>query len=107
MIPYIAAAGHSVYTKSGYIYLQQMLDLAEEHPDVYASFMSDHHAIRRSDRYWAGVTSDLMIEQTLMRTIKTTGGLTRGRGMTESQRAQWLLSMPPCYDVNGAMQELT
>ncbi|KAK6181968.1 hypothetical protein SNE40_009743 [Patella caerulea] len=42
-----------------------------------------------------------------MRSMKTTGGLTRGRGMAESQRTQWLLSMPACADLNGAMQDLT
>ena len=42
-----------------------------------------------------------------MRTIKTTGGLTRGRGMGELQSAQWVLSMPACSEVNGAMQEFT
>ena len=33
--------------------------------------------------------------------------MTGGRGMTEVQRAQWLLSMPACADVNSAMQNLT
>ena len=42
-----------------------------------------------------------------MRSIKTTGGLTRGRGMTESQRAEWVLSMPDCAELNLALQELT
>ena len=48
-----------------------------------------------------------MIEQVLMRSLKTNGGLTRGRGMTEQQRVIWLLSMPACAEVNRAMQELT
>ena len=38
---------------------------------------------------------------------ETTSGLTRGRGMAESQRNQWLLSMPAYAEVNSAMQELT
>ena len=43
-----------------------------------------------------------------MRSVKATGGLTRGSGMTESQRARWLLSMPAhCAEVISAMQELT
>ncbi|XP_041347329.1 uncharacterized protein LOC121367282 [Gigantopelta aegis] len=39
--------------------------------------------------------------------MKITGGLTRGRGMGETERIQWLLSMPACIDVNSAMQEFT
>ena len=63
--------------------------------------------IRRSNRLWAGLSSDLVIEQVLMRSLKTSGGLTRGRGMTENQRLLWLLSRPACAEVNQAMQELT
>ena len=65
------------------------------------------NVIRRSDRYWAGLSSDLVIEQVLMRSVKTTGSLTRGRGLTETQRLVWLLSMPACAEVNGALQDLT
>ena len=49
----------------------------------------------------------LVIEQCLMRSLKSTGGLTRGSGMTERQRLTWLLSMPACAETNLAMQELT
>ena len=42
-----------------------------------------------------------------MRSVKTTGGLTTGRGMGEMQRASWLLSMPACAEMNVAMQDLT
>ena len=56
---------------------------------------------------WAGLSSDLIIEQVLMRSMKTSGGLTRGRGMSEQQRILWLLSMPACAEVNKSMQEFT
>lgn len=65
MLPYFAAAGHNLYAK----------------PDVCALFMKGYHVLRRSERYWAGLSSDLVIEKELMRSEKTTGGLTRGRGM--------------------------
>ena len=42
-----------------------------------------------------------------MRSIKTTGGLIRGRGMTELQRTEYLLSTPACSDVNLAIQDIT
>ena len=42
-----------------------------------------------------------------MRSMKTTGGLTRGRGMSETQRLVWLMSMPACADINNSMQNLT
>ena len=86
MLPYLAAAGRNNYTKSLYLYLQGMDNLEESHPDVYEHFKQGNHVIRRSDRYWAGLSPDLVIEQALMRSIKSTGGLTRGPGMDETQR---------------------
>ena len=42
-----------------------------------------------------------------MRSIKSSGGLTYGRGMAESQRTQWILSMPTCASISSTMQEFT
>ena len=39
--------------------------------------------------------------------METSGGLTRGRGMTEQRRLVWVLSIPVCAEVNKAMQGLT
>ena len=69
--------------------------------------MNGLHAVRRSDRYWNGLWSDLTIEQTLMRSIKTRGGLTRGRGMSESVRHLWVLSLSHCAGVHDAMMDLS
>jgi hypothetical protein len=107
MLPYLAASGHNLYTKSAHVYLQMMSDLPETHPDVYKKFDEGYHVVRRSDRYWAGLSTDLIIEQVLMRSLKTCGGLTRGKGMTETQRLLWVLSMPACAHINEVMQKLT
>ncbi|WAR15718.1 hypothetical protein MAR_005823 [Mya arenaria] len=107
MLPFFAATGHNAYAKSTYIYLNKMLDLPTTHPQVYRNFMKGMHVIGRSDRYWAGLSTDLIIEQMLMRSVKTVGGLTRGSGMDEAQRAQWILSRPACSEINYKMQELT
>ena len=63
------------------------------------------HVVRRSDRFWAGLSHDLVIEQVLTRSMKTSGGLIRG--MTETQRLVWLMTHPVCAEVNNAMQQLT
>ena len=57
-----AAAGHFNYAKSAYLYLQRMLNLPFTHPDVYEMFINKGYTIRRSDRYWAGLAPDLIIE---------------------------------------------
>ena len=107
MLPYLAASGHNLYSKAVYVYLQHMAKHQELHPEVYNHFQKGHHVVRRSDRFWAGLSVDLAIEQILMKSLKTTGGLTRGRGMTEVQRIVWLMSQPICMEVNNAMQEHT
>ena len=106
MLPYLAASGHNHYTKSVWVYLQQMSKLEDEHPDVYRHFLQGLHTVRRSNCLWAGLSTDLVIEQVLMRTLKTSGGLTRGRGMTEQQRLTWVMAMPVCAEVNRVMQDL-
>ena len=107
MLPYFASTGHNLYAKSVHVYLSQMQNLHIDHPDVYQSFKNGHHVLRRSDRFWGGLSTDLINEQVLVRSVKTTGGMTRGRGMDEAQRAQWLLSMPARAEFNNAMQDLT
>ncbi len=104
MLPYFAAAGHNLYTKSAYVYLQHMQQLHLTHPDVHMAFQNGFHVVRRTEKLWAGLSTDLVIEQVLMRSVKATGGLTRGRGMNEVTRLQWLLSMPSRARINEAMQ---
>ena len=84
-----------------------MTELIEDHPDVYQNFMEGSLVLRRTDRYWTGLSTDLVVEQVLMRSLKTSGGLTRGCSMTGSQRLVWLLYMPSCAQINLTMQELT
>ncbi|WAR09458.1 hypothetical protein MAR_019416 [Mya arenaria] len=95
------------YTKSTRMHVQQMCKVQVEHPDGYQRFEEENHVVRRSDRLWSGLSVNLIIEPVLMRSMKTSGGLTRGRGMTQQQPVLWLLAMPPCAEVNNAMQELT
>ena len=82
-----------------------MAELETKHPTLHKMFTDGFHVVRRSDRYWGGLSTDLTIEQVLMKSLKSTGGLTRGSGMTELQCASWVLSMPACADINRKMQE--
>ena len=107
MLPYLAASGHNLYTNSAKVCLQQMANRNEEYPDVRERFQDGLQEMRRSERLWAGLSSDLIIEQGIMRCMNTSGGLPRGRGMTEQQHRLWLLPMTSCAEVNQAMQELT
>ena len=107
MLPFLAASGHNNYTKSAWMYLQQMIHLEERHPEVYKLFKNGHHVVRRTERPFAGISTDLAIEQVLMRSIKSNGGLTRGTGFGEHERLVWLMCMPACAEIHQAMQDIT
>ncbi|KAK6192248.1 hypothetical protein SNE40_003750 [Patella caerulea] len=103
-----AATGHLHYTRSARLYVQEMRRLPVTHPDLYNLYMnSGMHAVQRTDHPFNGLSTDLVIEQALMKVLKSRGGLTHGRGMTESVRLQWVYTMPFFVSVHNAMTELT
>ena len=56
-----------------------MLNLKDNHPQVHEKFAQQGaDVIRRSERYWAGLWPDLIIEQVLIKSLKSRGGLTLG-----------------------------
>lgn len=107
MLPFFHAAGHLPYAKSAQVYLQDMLELpnvmdAEE----FKKFTEqEFFTVRRSDKKWAGIWTDMTVEQTLMRSMKTSGGLTSGRGVNrEGALARWILGMPIAFEVMDAFE---
>lgn len=64
-----------------------------------------YFTIRRTNSFWTGVWSDLTIEQTLMRSMKSCGGLTRGRGLTDSTLAKWLSAAGTCNTICSSLEE--
>ena len=103
-----AATRHLHYAKCARLYLQQMRKLPETHPWLYEKFaVHGLHAVRRSPKFWAGLSPDLVVEQVVMRSLKSRGGLTRGRGVTESVRQQWVLTMHQFASIHDAMTSLT
>ena len=82
-LPLFASADHYNYLKSPHHYIQTMANLQKTHPVLYSKFKAGYHVVRRSDKFRSGLGCDLTIKQTLMRSLKTSGGLTRGSGMSE------------------------
>ena len=98
MMSFFAASWHCLYEKSSYMYLQGMLRLPKTQPGVQRMCQNGFHTIRRSDKFWHELFSDLVIEQALMRRVKTR--LPRGCGTDE-------LSTPVTAEVNRITQEST
>ena len=76
-LPIFAAAWHFNCLKTAYLYLQDMTTLETTNPAVVSQFRKGLRVVRLTDKYWAGLGCDLVIEQTLMRTLKSNGGLSR------------------------------
>ena len=106
MLPFFHASGHLNYARSAHVYLQEMLKLDKEmNPEDMDKFVNKgFFTVRRSNKFWSGIWTDLTIEQVLMRDIKTTGGLTEGRGISASTIAKWVHSMPATSRIVGAVE---
>ena len=63
--------------------------------------------VRRTDNAFAGVSLDLNIEQTLMASMKGTGGLTHGRTFTAISSLIWMHSRPICSELDLKLRQLT
>lgn len=107
MMPFFHATGHFNYALSAQLYLQDMHELQGSiSPRDYRRFVgAGFFTIRRSEKYRSGIWSDMTIEQTLMRGMKTKGGLTGGRGYTDSVLAKWTKGLPVMQKVSQSMEE--
>lgn len=108
MLPYFHASGHLNYAKTGHIYLQRMLSLSESLPkEELDQFVGkSYFTIKRTDKFWSGTWSDMIIEQFLMRSMKSTGGLTHGRGLSSPTLSKWIKAMPATVKVVDAVEKM-
>ncbi|GBP40851.1 Putative nuclease HARBI1 [Eumeta japonica] len=75
MLPYFHASGHFPYAKSAHLYLQDMQQLPNSiDPEVYETFSDGFFTVRLSDKLSCGTSTDMVIEQSMMKAMKTDGG---------------------------------
>ena len=80
MLPTFAAAGHTQYAKGARLYVQLMQMNMSKYASVESMFkVHKLHTVRYNKFQWSGMWTDMSIEQTLMRSIKSRGGLTGGK----------------------------
>ena len=86
MIPFFHATSNNLYAKSAHLYLQDMREIKNKmNIFEYEIFVNDgFFTIKRSNKFWPGIWSDMTIEQVLMKSMKSQGGLTHGRGIINS-----------------------
>jgi len=109
MLPFFHTSGHNLYAKCSHLYLQDMHMLKTTMPSAeYERFTTRGcFTIRRSDKLWCGTWSDMAIEQTLMKSMKTSGGLTHGRGVTASVVTKWTKGMTALHNVCQEIEHFT
>ena len=108
MLKLLAATRIINYAKSSRLHLENMLNLKNSHTWVYEQFTEERlNIVRRNENLWAWLWTDLIIKQVMMRSIKSSSRLTRGRGITESTRQLWIGSMHRCAEIHNAIGELT
>ena len=96
IIPLFHAVGHLAYAKCTRLYLQQLSNCKSWMSNVdYVRFFDEGEAvIRRVEAEWRENETDKVIEQDLMRLIKSKGGLTRGRGISDSTMHRFTNALP-------------
>ena len=71
MLILFSSTVHFQNAKSARFYLQLIDELPIDFPWLHNLFQQGYYAIKRSDRYWARLLTDLAIEMSLMRTVKS------------------------------------
>ncbi|XP_043285283.1 uncharacterized protein [Venturia canescens] len=104
ILPYFHSSGHHLYAKSAHLYLQNMYNLSEKMDKAeYEQFVEGCFTIRRTDKFWSGIWSDMTIEQFLMRSMKDIGGPTRS--LSDSVLSKWVLTTPALVYLTESITE--
>ncbi|CAG4951420.1 unnamed protein product [Parnassius apollo] len=107
MLPYFHASGHFPYAKSTHLYLQDMKQLQNlMDPEVYKKFSGGFFTVRRSGKLSCGTSTDMVIEQSMMKAMKTDGGIARGRSTKESVISKWVYSMHAMNTVCDKLEDI-
>lgn len=69
-------------------------------PTNFKQFVTEKlFTIRRTNNPCSGTWSDMTIEQSLMRTMKTSGGVTQGQGLSDNVLGKWVLGLPILHTI--------
>lgn len=106
MYPYYHYSDHFLYAKSCH-FIFTRYDWYER--QTCSQWIQVCHwkgfTISRPYKFWCCLWSDMTIEQTPVRFMKTAGGLTQVRGISDSTMAKWILTMNILVEVSKKIKE--
>ena len=108
MLDIFAAAEHHQYAKGARLYCQliKQFESMPAYKETFNSFTAHgKHVVRYSCHEWSGTWCDICIEQTLMKSAKSEGGLSRRRMRnSDSGHKLWVQTLNHFSDVNQLME---
>lgn len=104
MLPYFHASGRYLYAKSAHLYVQDMIELQNTMDQQnFVNFKNGYFTVKRTDKFNSGTWTDMVIEHSLMKSMKSKGGVSRGRSTQDSVLCKWVYGM---YATNTICEEI-
>ncbi|GFS56691.1 uncharacterized protein TNIN_84961 [Trichonephila inaurata madagascariensis] len=80
MLPYFHASGHFLYAMSAHLYLQDMIDSESTMGgQTFKNIKKGFFTVKRTEKFNSGTWTDMVIEQSLMKSMKREGGVSHGQ----------------------------
>jgi len=71
---------------------------------AFQKFTNNFFSIKRSNKFFCGTWSDMIIEQSLMKSSKSKGGFTRGRSTNESVLNKWVNGLLTASNISEGLE---
>ncbi|CAG9782212.1 unnamed protein product [Diatraea saccharalis] len=89
---------------NGHAYARSMIKLEETMDEqTFENFKNGFFTVKRTEKFNSGTWPDMVIEQSLMKSMKTEGGVSRGRSTQKSVLCKWVYGM---YATNTICEEI-
>ena len=76
--------------------------MQQQHPLFFEQFLFGNHTVKSFQKKWVGISTDLSIEQILMKSLKGRVGVI-GRGKSENILQVWTKTIHRCAEVKHAI----
>ena len=106
LLPVFCEADCINYLRYGSWYLEKMLKLESDHPDLYAEFMNGKFVVQTTKGSFKAVSPDMKLEQTINRSQKSSGGIV-GQMKTDSYVSEWELVYHEILAISNCFSDLT